>query len=99
MVKSSLKLNRLMGIIPKNERQILMNLIHPDLFRYLNLFSDSMEQVLKIPIEKLLSIKTKAEIEFEGILRIETNQKKLLERYSDKNLDVRIVELKKQRDK
>ena len=43
--------------------------------------------------------KTKAEIEFEGILRIETNQKKLLERYSDKNLDVRIVELKKQRDK
>ena len=66
-VKSSLKLNRLMGIIPKNERQILMNLIHPDLFRYLNLFSDSMEQVLKIPIEKLLSIKTKAEIELKII--------------------------------
>ena len=43
--------------------------------------------------------KTKAEIEFEGKLRIETNQKKLLERYSDKNLDVRIVELKKQRNK
>jgi hypothetical protein len=43
--------------------------------------------------------KTKAEIEFEGKLRIETNQKKLLERYSDKNVDVRIVELKKQRDK
>lgn len=43
--------------------------------------------------------KTKAEIEFEGKLRIETNKQKLLEKYSDKNLDVRINELKKQRNK
>jgi hypothetical protein len=66
-VKSSLKLNRLMGIIPKNEQKLLMNLIHPDLFRKISLFSVSMEQVLKTSIEKLLSVKTKTEIELKII--------------------------------
>ena len=65
--KSKLKLNRLMSIIPKDDIQVIMNLIHPDLSKVLSLFSASMEQILNTSIDKLLSIKTKSDLELKII--------------------------------
>jgi hypothetical protein len=66
-LNSKLKYNRLISIIPSDNRQILMNLIHPNLLENLTLFSTSMEKVLQISINNLLSIKTQSDLQFKII--------------------------------
>ena len=66
-VKSKLKLNRLMDIIPKDKSQMLIDLIHSELSKNLLLFSKSMEQVLKKPLERILSLKSQRDLQIKII--------------------------------
>ena len=66
-VKSKLKLNRLMDIIPKDKSQVLIDLIHSELSKNLILFSKSMEQVLQAPLERLLSLKSQRDLQIKII--------------------------------
>ena len=56
-VRSDLKLSRLLDLIPPQKTSFILDLIHPELVKLLDLFSKSVLQFFGNPIEKVLSIK------------------------------------------
>jgi hypothetical protein len=60
-VRSDLKLNRLLDLIPPRKKFFIVELIHSELVPLIDLFSMTILQFFDTPIEKVLSIKNDKE--------------------------------------
>ena len=74
-VRSDLKLNRLLDLIPPRKKFFIIELLHPELVPLIDLFSISVLQFFDTPIEKVLSIKNDKEY-----------QRKILKYWANRNI-------------
>lgn len=74
-VRSDLKLNRLLDLIPPRKKLFIVELLHPELVPLIDLFSISVLQFFDTPIEKVLSIKNDKEY-----------QRKILKYWANRNI-------------
>jgi hypothetical protein len=74
-VRSDLKLNRLLDLIPPRKKFFIVELIHSELVPLIDLFSMTILQFFDTPIEKVLSIKNDKEY-----------QRKILKYWANRNI-------------
>jgi len=74
-IRSDLRLSRLLDLIPPRRTSFLLDLLHPDLVKFLDLFSISVLKFFDTPIEKVLSIKNNKDF-----------QHKILKYWSSRNI-------------
>ena len=74
-VRSDLKLNRLLDLIPPRKKFFIIELLHPELVPLIDLLSISVLQFFDTPIEKVLSIKNDKEY-----------QRKILKYWANRNI-------------
>ena len=62
-IKFPLKLKRLLDLMRFGKRKILLDLIHPELYKNINLFSSSLDEILSDSLEKAFSLKNDQELD------------------------------------
>jgi hypothetical protein len=62
-IKFPLKLKRLLDLMRFGKRKILLDLIHPELYKNIKLFSSSLDEILSDSLEKAFSLKNDQELD------------------------------------
>jgi len=61
--KARVKLKRLIALIPSSKRALFIEIIHPDLFKNIQLFSSSLVQLFSVSIEEVLKVQDEKEFD------------------------------------
>lgn len=61
--KAMVKLKRLIALIPSSKRALFIEIIHPDLFKNIQLFSSSLVQLFSVSIEEVLKVQDEKEFD------------------------------------
>ena len=61
--KAMVKLKRLIALIPSSKRALFIEIIHPDLFKNIQLFSSSLVQIFSVSIEEVLKVQDENEFD------------------------------------